>query len=68
MRSMGSIKTNAPKKRKISKEGEGSAPKIKKSNIQNFDFLVSGRGSLHFQVFPKFKEYTLNASVEQKII
>ena len=54
MRSIGSIKTNAPKKRKSSKEGEGSAPKIKKSNIQNFDFLVSGRGSPDFQGFPKF--------------
>ena len=40
-----------PKKWKKSKRGGGSAPEIKKSTIQNFDFLIRGRRP-YFHFFP----------------
>ena len=48
-------------------EGEGSAQKIKKSTIQNIDFLRWGvGGNPDFQGFSKCK-CSLNDSVKQKI-
>ena len=42
----GNIKKNVTKNWKKFKGGGGSAPKIKKSKIQNFDFLIRGEGRL----------------------
>ena len=41
-----------PKSQKVEKVQKGSAPEIN-STIQNVDFLIRGRGSPDFQVFPK---------------
>ena len=40
----GSIKKNVTKSGKVQKGGEGSAPEIKMSTIQNVDFLIRGEG------------------------
>ena len=49
---------NVPKSGKSPKGGQGSAPEIKQSTIQNVDFWI--RGGHIFIIFP-------NASIEQKI-
>ena len=47
-------------------KGGGSAPKIKKSKIQNLDFLIRGGGS-EFSFFSQIQMHTLDTSVEEKI-
>ena len=48
----GSIKKNVTKSGKVQKGGEGSAPEIKKSTIQNVDFLIKGGGGHIFIISP----------------
>ena len=52
---------------KVQKGGEGSAPKIKKSKIQNLDFLIRGEGEVIFSFFSQIQMHTLDTSVEEKI-
>ena len=52
---------------KVQKGGEGSAPEIKKSTIQNVDFLIRGGGEAMFSFFSQMQMHTLNTSVEEKI-
>ena len=49
---------------KVHKGGKGSAPKLKKSKIQNVDFLIKG-GEAIFSFCNVMQ--TINTSVEQKI-
>ena len=44
---------DVPKSGKSPKGGEGSAPEIKKSTIQNVDFLIRGGGETIFSFFPQ---------------
>ena len=50
----GSIKKKSQKVEKVQKGGKGSAPGIKKSTVQNVDFLIRG-GRPYFHFFPKCK-------------
>ena len=47
---------NVPKSGKSPKGGEGSAPEIKKSTIQNVDFLIRREGHI-FIFFPNVNEH-----------
>ena len=60
------------KKGKKYKRGEGSAPKIKKSTIQNVDFLIRGGGGQIFRFSPNvsvdFKFSVEKNQVSYKVI
>ena len=47
----GSLLKNVTKSGQSPKGGEGSALRIKKSTIQNVDFLIRGRGDARFSGF-----------------
>ena len=53
----GALKKKLTKSVKSPKGGEGSAPEIKKSTIQNVDFLIRGGGGHIFSIFPNVNEH-----------